>query len=254
VTDIQLLIDMHKNAIRQGPGGDAETEMALALSGIDHSAPLKIADIGCGTGGPTLVLAKQLNAQISAVDFLQEFLDVLETRAENSGLSEKIKTLCCSMEKLPFRNEEFDVIWSEGAIYNIGFARGVEEWNRYLKVGGVLVVSEITWTTATRPLEVQKYWEAEYPEIDIASSKMRILEESGYSPVGYFVLPEHCWLANYYQPMQDRLDDFLERHDYSEAAQAIVAGEKREIAMYEKYKDYYSYGVYVARKVDQGKS
>ena len=252
--DYHLLIDNHKRANRQGPGGDAETEMALAMSGVDHSAPLKIADIGCGTGASTLVLAKRLNAQITAVDFLKEFLDVLEIRAENSGLSEKIKTLCCSMDKLPFRNEEFDVIWSEGAIYNIGFARGVKEWNRYLKVGGLLVVSEITWITASRPQEVQKYWEAEYPEIDLASSKMSILEKNGYSPVGYFVLPEHCWLANYYQPMQDRFEDFLERNGYSEAAQAIVAGEKREIEIYKQYKNYYSYGVYAARKVDQGKS
>ena len=68
------------------------------------------------------------------------------------GLSEKITTLCCSMDNLPFGDEEYDVIWSEGAIYNIGFERGVIDWNRYLKVGGLLVVSEITWiTTAARP-------------------------------------------------------------------------------------------------------
>ena len=234
----QLLIDLHKSANRQGPGGDAETEKALSLAMIDQKAPLKIADIGCGTGASTLLLARLLKAQITAVDFLQDFLEVLEGRAENMGLSEKITTLNCSMDNLPFDDEEYDVIWSEGAIYNIGFERGVMDWNRYLKVGGVLVVSEITWITASRPSEIQKYWEGEYPEIDVASSKIGVLKKNGYSPIGYFVLPEHCWLDNYYRPMQNSFAEFLARNANSENAQAIVAAEKKEITLYERFKEH----------------
>ena len=247
--DYRLLIDLHKSANRQGPGGNAESEKALSLAMIDRTAPLKIADIGCGTGASTILLAHLLEAQITAVDFLQDFLEVLERRAKNMGLSEKVTTLCCSMDNLPFRDEEYDVFWSEGAIYNIGFEKGVRDWKRYLKVGGVLVVSEITWITAARPLELQKYWEGEYPEIDVASSKIGVLEKNGYSPIGYFVLPEHCWLENYYRPMQDSFEDFLNRNGNSEEARAIVKAENREIELYEKHKTYYSYGVYVARKL-----
>ncbi len=39
--------------IHQGPGGDAESARALDLAMIDRTAPLKIADIGCGTGAFT---------------------------------------------------------------------------------------------------------------------------------------------------------------------------------------------------------
>jgi ubiquinone/menaquinone biosynthesis C-methylase UbiE len=189
-----------------------------------------------------------LNAQITAVDFIQDFLEVLERKAGSKGLSEKITPLCCSMDKLPFENEEFDVIWSEGAIYNIGFEKGVMDWNRYLKTGGHLIVSEITWITTSRPTELQTHWEYEYPEIGLASSKIGILEKHGYSPIGYFVLPVHCWLDNYYRPMQDSFKDFLNRNRNSEEARAIVQAENREIQLYEKYKAHYSYGVYVARK------
>ena len=248
--DYHLLIDLHKRQKRQGPGGDVETERALSLARIDRTTTLRIADIGCGTGASTLLLARLLDAQITAVDFLQDFLDVLEGRAENMGLSEKVTTLCCSMDNLPIGDEEYDVIWSEGAIYNIGFERGVKDWNRYLKVGGLLVVSEITWITASRPSELQKYWEGEYPEIDVASSKIGVLEKNGYSPIGYFVLPEHCWLENYYRPMQNSFKDFLNRNGNSEEARAIVEMENREIELYEKYKAHYSYGVYVARKLN----
>ena len=247
--DYQLLIDLHKSANRQGPGGDTETEKALSLAMIDRVAPLKIADIGCGTGASTLLLARLLKAQITAVDFLPDFLEVLEDRAEDMGLSGRITTLSCSMDNLPFGDEEYDVIWSEGAIYNIGFEKGVKDWNRHLKVGGLLVVSEITWITGSRPSALQKYWDDEYTEIDTASSKIGVLEKNGYSPIGYFVLPEHCWLDNYYQPIQDRLKDFLDRNGNSEEARTIAECEMREIELYEKYKAHYSYGVYIAKKL-----
>ena len=247
--DFQLLVDLHKRAKRQGPGGDVETRKAIDLAMLDPSAPLKVADIGCGTGASTIQLARLLNAKITAIDFLPEFIEVLKGKAENEGLSKKINPLVCSMENLQFDDEEYDVIWSEGAIYNIGFEKGINDWRRFLKPGGLLVVSEITWTTSDRPSEIQKYWEAEYPEIDTASSKINILEKNGYSPVAYFVLQERCWLENYYRPLQNSFAEFIVRNANNENAQAIVETEKKEISLYEKFKKYYSYGVYVARKL-----
>lgn len=250
MTDYQLLIDLHKEGHRQGPGGEAETEQALRLAGIDREEPLKVADIGCGTGASTVLLAKLLNARITAVDFLQDFLHTLEQRAEAEGVGDKISTLAASMDELSFSEEELDVIWSEGAIYNIGFEKGVASWRPFLKAGGTLVVSEITWTSGRRPRELQDHWEALYPEIDVASAKIRVLEESGYSPLGYFILPERCWLDEYYRPMQSRFEDFLKLHNHSEQARAIVEAEQQEIALYEKHKAHFSYGMYVARKLE----
>lgn len=251
--EFQLLIDLHKGANRQGPGGDEQTEKAIDLADIDRSAPLKIADIGCGTGSSTLTLARLLNAEITAVDFLQDFLDVLEIRAQGEGCAERITPLCASMDKLPFEEEQFDVIWSEGAIYNIGFQNGVAAWKRYLKPGGLLVASEISWITSARPSEIQNHWDGEYPEIDLVSAKIKVLEDNGYSPIGHFVLPEHCWLDNYYEPMRSNFPDFLSRNGNSEEARAIVEAEGREIELYEQYKAHYSYGVYIARKLGTSK-
>jgi SAM-dependent methyltransferase len=250
VDDLTLLIDLHKDGQRQGPGGDGESERAINLAQLDRNAPLKIADIGCGTGASTLTLARLLNAQITAVDFLQDFLDVLMRNAERDGVSGNITPLCASMDDLPFADGEFDVIWSEGAIYNIGFEKGVTDWCRFLKPGGILVVSEMTWLSTSRPDYIQQHWLGEYPEVDLASSKIAVLEKSGYSPVGYFVLPEHCWQHNYYRPMEARFADFLSRNGNSAAARAIVEAERAEIALYKSYKAYYSYGVYIARKLN----
>uniref|UniRef100_UPI00040EBE93 class I SAM-dependent methyltransferase n=1 Tax=Methylohalobius crimeensis TaxID=244365 RepID=UPI00040EBE93 len=183
------------------------------------------------------------------MDFLPEFLDELQSRANDHGVADRITTLNCSMDALPFEEGDFDVIWSEGAVYNMGFEAGVSVWSRFLKPRGKLIVSEITWLSATRPAELQSHWEIEYPEIDLASAKIGILERHGYSPQGYFALPVHCWLENYYRPLQSRFDAFLQRHGRSDQAKAVVEAEQHEIALYEKYRDYYSYGVYVAKQV-----
>jgi SAM-dependent methyltransferase len=248
VDDYQLLIDLHLPNPRQGPGGETETLRALELCRVDQDAPFKIADIGCGTGASTLLIAQHLNAQITAVDFLPEFLDALTARAAQAGLGEQISTIAGSMEDLPFADEEFDLIWSEGAIYNIGFEKGVKEWRRYLKPGGLLAASEITWLTDSRPAEIQSHWDCEYPEIASASAKIKALEKNGYSPIGYFILPANCWLENYYRPLQAGFEAFLERNGAGEKAHRIVEAEREEIELYKKYQEYYSYGFYIARR------
>lgn len=251
MNDYTLLVNLHKEGHRQGPGGDAESELALTLAMVDRNARLKVADIGCGTGASTILLARLLNeSHITAVDFLQDFLDVLSVKAKDSGVADRISTLSCSMDNLPFADEELDIIWSEGAIYNMGFEKGVAAWRRFLKAGGLLVASEITWLTHSRPEELQQYWDNEYPEINTASAKISVLEKHGYSPIGYFVLPEHCWLDEYYRPMQARFDDFLNRNGNSQEAREIVDVEQAEIDLYEKHKAHISYGVYVVRKID----
>lgn len=247
--DLPLLIDLHKDAVRQGPGGDDETRLAVTLAGLRGRARLRIADIGCGSGASTLILARELDAHITAVDLVPAFLAELEDAAGRTGVADRVATLSVSMDSLPFGNEEFDAIWSEGAIYNIGFEAGIDAWRRHLKPNGILAVSELTWLTDRRPEELQAHWDAQYPEVDTASAKLAVLERTGYSPVGYFVLPQSCWLDNYYRPMQQRFAAFLERHGHSDSAQRIVAAEEKEIALYERWTTLVGYGYYVARKV-----
>jgi SAM-dependent methyltransferase len=249
VDELRLLIDLHSEGLRQGPGGDHETRLAVELSGLQPAANLRVADIGCGTGASTLVLARELDAHITAVDFLPGFLAKLEANARRAGLADRITTLSASMEALPFAAAELDAIWSEGAIYNMGFAAGIKAWREYLKPNGVLAISELTWLTEQRPEELQAHWDQEYPEVDTASGKLAVLERLGFSPIGYFPLPDYCWLDNYYQPMRRRFSDFLGRHANSDEARAIVAAEEKEISLYERHKAFVSYGYYIARKV-----
>lgn len=243
----ELLVDLHRGGRRQGPGGDPETRLAVTLSGLGGATGLRIADIGCGSGAAALVLARELDARVTAVDIFPAFLAELAAAAERSGLGGRIETVAAPMEALPFAERAFDAIWSEGAIYNMGFASGVKAWRRFLKPGGILAVSELTWLTQDRPEELERHWMREYPEVGTASAKIAVLEESGYTPIGYFPLPERCWLDNYYRPLEARFAAFLARHGHSAEASAIVAAERGEIALYERHAAHVSYGYYVAK-------
>lgn len=246
--DVRLLIDLHRPSARLGPGSDATTRQALELSGLLGRPGLRVADLGCGTGASAMVLAEHLDARITAVDLFLEFLEELTRRAEARGVGARITTLAASIDALPFEPQALDAIWSEGAIYHLGFEAGVVAWRPFLKPGGVLAVSELTWLTAERPPALQAHWQREYPQVDLASGKLAVLERHGFTPIGYFPLPESCWLEHYYRPLQARFPALLEQHGQSDAARACVEAEEREIALYERYKAHVSYGFYIARK------
>ena len=242
-TMFTLMVDLHRGGARQGPGCDEETMRALGLTRLDPAADLRVADIGCGTGASTLLLAHGLpRAHIVAVDLFREFLDILAEKARGAGYSQRIQTLAASMDALSFEAESLDLIWSEGAIYNIGFGKGIEAWKQFLRPGGVIAVSEITWLRPDPPEEIRRYWDAEYPEIATAPEKITILERAGYDLLGYFVLPPSSWIENYYEPTRQRIPAFLERHADLPQAAELVGMERQEAELYKRYKDWYSDG------------
>lgn len=251
MTDFDLLIDLHLRNARQGPGSGEETRRAINLAHLDPNDRLAIADIGSGTGAAGLVLASTLNAHITAVDFAEPFVERLRDRAAAEGLSDCIEPVVAHMESLPFSDAQFDVIWAEGAIYNMGFVEGIRAWRRLLRPGGVLAVSEITWTTAHRPTEIETHWNSEYPGIATASAKLRIVEQEGYEPLGVFFLPRDCWERHYYEPLRSAFPKFLERHGNSHTARQIVEVEEAEMDLYREYGQWYSYAFYIARKITE---
>ncbi len=249
MTEFELIFDFHKNADRQGPGSDTETLKALNMFDIKKSDNLNIADIGCGSGSQTIILARNTNGHITAVDIFPGFLENINIKAEELNLKDTITTVERSMDDLQFGESEFDLIWSEGAVYNMGFKNALKAWRPFLKKGGYLAVSEISWITDSRPEEIENYWMKAYEQIDTISGKIRTIEAKGYSPLAHFILPEYCWTDNYYRPMENRFESFLEKHGNSDSAKEMIRTEKEEIRLYKKYKNYYGYVFYLAQKI-----
>jgi len=244
---LDLIIDFHKDAKRQGPGSNEATKKALRF--IPHpSEKQKILDIGCGTGAQTIILAQHTKANIVAIDMLPQFLAKLDDKIKNNGLGSRVVTKTMTMDSLDFEENSFDVIWSEGAIYNIGFEKGLAQWRKYLKEGGYIAVSEISWLTSCRPSEIEQYWVNAYAEIDTIENKLSILEKCGYTPIAYFALDELCWTDNYYKPILDRSETFLKKYNYSDEVREFVEAGRVEADMYRRFKDYYSYVFYIGKK------
>jgi len=154
------------------------------------------------------------------------------------------------MGELPFKENEMDLIWSEGAIYNIGFEYGLNLWNKYLKPGGYLAVSEVSWFTESRPAEIEDFWMDAYPEIDTVPNKVSQMQKAGYVPVAHFILPVNCWTEHFHDLMPPVHKTFLERYDHSKAAVDFVENQEHEIKLYDKYKDYYGYVFYIGQKFE----
>ena len=194
---LELIIEYHKDNERQGPGSEEAT--LKALSYIPYlNEKTKILDIGCGTGGQTITLAKNTTAQITAVDMFPQFLEMLMKKSKENKLINRIVAREMLMESLTFEENSFDVIWSEGAVYNIGFEKGLSLWRKYLRDNGYIAVSEISWLTDTRPDEIEQYWVNAYLETDTVENKLAVIEKCGYNSIAHFALDDKCWIDNYY--------------------------------------------------------
>ena len=245
--DFQLICDYFSNMERQGPGSPEATLKALSFvdSLSDHSL---IADIGCGTGGQTLVLARHAPGQITGLDLFPGFIEIFNRHARQSGLQDRVKGIVGSMDNLPFERKSLDLIWSEGAIYNIGFERGLKEWREYLKPGGYIVVSESSWFTDERPAEIHKFWVDAYPEIDTIPNQVAKIHRAGYLPIATFILPESCWTEHYFAPKIAARRIFLDKYAGNKTAEEFAALQAMEEELYTKYKEYYGYTFFIAKK------
>jgi len=168
------------------PGSETSTQKAADLLNRRRE-PLEILDIGCGNGVHTMLLARLFpNAVITAIDNHKPFIDSLNQSAAEQGLTQRVKGQVADMYNMPFDPESFDLIWSEGAIYIIGFQRGLQEWKQLLKTGGALICSEAVWLSETPSRKIFDFWKAEYPEIDTVAVKLQQVADAGYTSLGYF--------------------------------------------------------------------
>ncbi len=246
--DLNLICEYYSSVERQGPGSPEVTVKALSF--IDNLTDgSRIIDIGCGTGGQTMVLAQHAPGNITGIDLFPTFIDLFNKNAGKLNLQDKVKGIVGSMDNLPFQDEELDLIWSEGAIYNIGFEQGLNEWRKLLKKGGYIAVSEGSWFTDERPAEIYEFWMDAYPEIDTIPNKVGQMQKAGYIPIATFVLPENCWTEHFYVPQVSAKKAFLKKHAGNKTAEGFIANQEHETKLYYKYKEYYGYVFYIGKKI-----
>ena len=244
--ETELLVALHQGLSRLGPGSAECTRNALALCEDLPAAP-EILDVGCGAGAQTLVLASATAGRITATDLIGPFLAQLEERVAEMGLDKRIQTLVADMNDLPFPGGRFDLIWSEGAVYIMGFDNALAKWRPLAKPGGYLVVSELSWFRPNPPAEIRDFWGRHYPGMRSVDEHLDAARSVGWTPVGNDHLPAEAW-ARYYEPLKQRLPAFRRAYGDDRDAQAVADLTEQEMALMGRYSEVCGYEVFVLRR------
>jgi len=246
--DVQIdrFLEVYGTLPRAGPGSNGLTRRAYRAMSQLPAAP-EILDVGCGPGMQTIELLRLGAGSVVALDLLPQMLARLRADAELAGVSDRLVTLEQDMETMAFPPSSFDVIWSEGAIYFLGFESGLEQFKPLVRPGGYVAVSEAVWLPSDPPAEAVALWQ-EYPEIDTVAAKLEVIERLGYELVDHFVFPPKAWSELYYDPMERRIGALAPAWKGIPEAEAVLDSARNEIAVYRRCSDYYSYAFFIARR------
>lgn len=243
---MDYFIELFGTLPRAGPGDNASTRKAFEM--MEYlPAEVRILDIGSGPGVQTVELLRVSGATVVALDMLPQMLSRVRNAVEEAGFTDRLETVEADMNNMAFEPSSFDVIWSEGAIYNIGFKSGLTKVKQFVKPGGYVVVSDAVWLEPDPPQEVVEFWQA-YPEIDTVEKKLGVLSALGYESVGHFVLRASSWTDSYYDPLASRIVQYEQQWQGIRDAENVLEEARHEIAIFREYSRYYSYAFFVMRK------
>lgn len=242
---LETLVSFFLGLPREGPGDNRYTEHIFSLLDLPRSP--RVADMGCGSGASSLVLARQ-GAHITAVDQVPEFLRQLARRVEHEGLSGRVRTMEASMDRVPAAAGPFDLVWSEGSVYTVGFDRGLAAWRDLLVPGGYVVVSEMSWLVDDPPAEAREYWKAAYPGLRSIAENEKAVRAAGYRWIGSVLLPDAAWEA-FYVPQRERLAEWNNRTLTAHEAD-LVREVEEEMRLFAAHRTTYGYVFYLMRRKD----
>lgn len=241
--DMEYFLEIYGCVTRAGPGSYESTRRAYELmSGVPESP--RILDVGCGPGVQTVDLLKISSGKVLALDFLPLMIERTKSNAELAGVSGRLEVLEQDMKKMDFPSASFDVVWSEGAIYNLGFENGLRKVKNFVRPGGYVTVSEVVWLKPDPPEPVIKFWE-QYPEIDTIENKLKVIDRSGYKREGHFVLPESAWTVDYYDPMESLVAEKSKEWEGISEGLEVIEEAQHEIDIFRKYSSYFGYAFFV---------
>jgi len=227
-----------------GPGGNVHTLNVLSL--LPKQLFHVIVDAGCGTGRQTMVLAKELGALVHAVDSYEPFLNDLTRRAKAAGIEHRIQTRCMDMKDISGVFQQIDLLWSEGAAYNIGFSNALTSWASAINKGSFAVVSELSWLRDQVADAVRAFFLSGYPDMQSIQQNLAVAENAGYEVLTTYTLPEEAWVEGYYDVLEPRVNALL---DHPDPAVRDFAGETvKEIEIFQSSEHSYGYVFYVLQR------
>ncbi len=243
----ELFFEVYEALPRQGPGNRVSTAKALALC-RDLPVSPAVLDLGCGTGAQTLDLANLSSGSIIAIDSHAPSVALLKARVAAKRLSEKIEVRVGDIAQLHLPPDSFDLIWSEGALYNVGLGKALRICHDLLRCGGYLAFTDAVWRKEDPPPEVTESFASDYPSMGFVADDLAAIEGAELSLIGHFALPDEAWWDDFYRPMQVRIAELREKYKGDAEALATLAELATEPEMHRRHSEYYGYEFFVARR------
>ena len=241
---------------RLGPGDEASTLRALDMlrsAGFPHNddgilVASRILDLGCGNGAQTIPLARHTEGPILAMDNHQPFLDKLQRRVDAAGLTARVQTCLKDMHSLDESDGPFDLIWSEGALFIMGFRDSLAACYRLLSPGGALAASELAWLRPDPPAACREFFDAVYPAMTDIETNLAMIRDCGFEVIGHFALPESAWWEPYLHPLAERLRAMRDRYAVDTEKLSVIEQIRIQVDIYRQYSAYYGNVFYVMRR------
>lgn len=246
---MQVFFEVYETLPRQGPGNRACAARALALC---HNLPPSpsIIDLGCGVGGQTLQLAELTSGAIVAVDSHAPSIQRLRATVAEQGLSQRISPVVGDLSNLDQPPASFDLVWSEGALYNIGIEKALGVCHGLLRPAGYLAFTDAVWRKENPPPAVKAGFEDDYPTMGWVPDVLAAIESRGFSLIDHFTLPDEAWWDEFYTPMRRRIEELRNRYAAADEALAALDRISQEPEIHQRYSDYYAYEFFVARRME----
>jgi trans-aconitate methyltransferase len=227
-----------------GPGGNDYTLRVLRL--LPKQPFRVIVDAGCGAGRQTMVLAKELGTLVHAVDSHEPFLNDLTRRTKEAGIEHLIQAHCMDMKDIPSIFQHIDLLWSEGAAYNIGFSNALTTWASAINPDGFAVVSELSWLREQIPDAVREFFLSGYPDMQSIQQDIAVAENAGYKVLTTYTIPKQAWVEGYYDVLEPRAKALVDHPDSSVRDFALET--VKEIEIFKCSEDSYGYVFYVLQR------
>lgn len=246
----EIFFEVYESLPRQGPGNHASAARAL---GLCHELPEfpAILDLGCGVGGQTLQLAEMTSGSIVAIDSHAPSIERLQAAIAERGLSQCVSAVVGDMARPGQPPGSFDLIWSEGALYNIGLRNALDVCHGLLRPGGYLVFTDAVWRRENPPPAVKAGFDLDYPAMGWLDDDVAAIQDRGFELVGHFTLPDEAWWDDFYTPMEARIGELRGKYANDDEALAILDRLAEEPEMHRRYSDFYAYEFFVARRALQ---
>ena len=119
-------------------------------------------EIGCGSGGYAVHLAKHIGCQVVGLDINAEGVRNAKALGEKDKLGARVKFEQCDVsQRLPVEDNTFDAIYSNDVYCHVPRRSRLRDMRRVLKPGGRLLFSDaliIGAAFARRNCDPKFYW------------------------------------------------------------------------------------------------